>query len=207
VSAKVAQGNKLLHGAGAARQSSRLFSSLFSNNDPSRRLNVLEVGPASSDTVSFLGQFKSCIHILDLYSETLVANQQKELTEAEMKREFQNILDFKVGTLLDVCLFWDFLNYLSPAALRAFSSALKPYVHAGTKAHGFSVLNVETPLRNQQYGIAGTDTLCVRPSRSPQLDYYPHSHDELDDSLTCFEIRRGWLLPDGRLEILLAAVV
>ena len=58
-----------------------------------------------------------------------------------MKQEFRNILNFKVGTLIDVCLFWDFLNYLNRPALRAFSAALKPYVHAGTRAHGFSVLS------------------------------------------------------------------
>ena len=116
-------------------------------------------------------------------------------------------MDFKVGTLIDVCLFWDFLNYLSRPALRAFSSALAPYIHAGTRAHGFSVLNVETPLRNQQYGIGDLNTLCVRQNKAAQLDYYPHSHDELNESMTCFNIGRGWLLPDGRLEILLKAAV
>ena len=189
------------------QQSSRLFSSLFERVNPNHRLTVFEAGPASSDTVRFIGQFKSRIHILDLYSESLVAQQQTELSENEMKQEFRNILNFKVGTLIDVCLFWDFLNYLSKPALRAFSAALEPYVHAGTRAHGFSVLHIETPLRNQQYGIADRDVLSVRQSRSPQLDYYPHSHDELNESMACFDIGRGWLLPDGRLEILLKANV
>jgi hypothetical protein len=193
--------------AGVSYQSSRLFPSLFQKVDSKKRISVFEAGPATSETIRFLGQFKSRIHVADLFSEDLVRKRQSEMSEKEMKIEFQNLLNFKVGTLVDVCLFWDFLNYLSPMALRAFGSALRPYVHKGTRAHGFTVLNVETPLRNQQYGIASPDTLCVRPCKQAQLNYYPHSHEELNNSLACFDIGRGWLLPDGRLEILLNAKV
>ncbi len=193
--------------AGVKHQSSRLFPSLFEGIDPIHRLSVFDVGPAIPETIHFLGQFKSRIRIADLYSESLVRTQQNELCEQEMKQEFQKILGFKVGTLIDVCLFWDFLNYLSRPALSAFCAALSPYIHAGTRAHGFSVLNVETPLRNQQYGIVSADKLSIRPSTLVQLDYHPHSHEELNASMSCFDVGRGWLLPDGRLEILLNAVV
>lgn len=189
--------------AGVSFQSSRLLSSLFRRLDPARKLTVFEVGSLSPETIRFFGQFKSKIHVANLYSETLVREQQEELSETEMKREFQNLLNFKVGTLIDICLFWDFLNYLNLPALRAFGSALKPYIHKGTRAHGFTVLNIETPLRNLQYGIHDSDTLCARPGKSTQLDYYPHTHEELNRAFRCFEIGRGWLLPDGRLEILL----
>ncbi len=192
---------------GVTYQSSRLFPSLFERVNPQRKLTVFEAGPAVPETISFLGQFKSRIYVAGLYSETLVREQQKDLSEKEMKREFQEILNFKIGTLIDVCLFWDFLNYLNRPALRAFASALRPYIHKGTRAHGFTVLNIDTPLRNQQYGIGSHDTLCVRPCTGPQLDYYPHTHEELNSSFSCFEIGRGWLLPDGRLEILLKAMV
>ena len=187
------------------KQQSRLFPSLFKQLDISRKLTVLEAGPAVPETIRYLGQFKSRIHIANLYEEPLVREQQNELAETEMKQTFQDLLRFPRGTLIDICLFWDFLNYLNRPALRAFSAALRPYIHAGTRAHGFSVLNVETPLRNQQYGIVQPDTLSIRPGRLAQLDYYPHSHEELSACLCCFNIGRGWLLPDGRLEILLHA--
>ena len=208
-SAPVASAGSHSHAAmsGATQQSSRLLASLFRKVDPNIKLNVLESGPANPETIRFFGQFKSRIHVASLFSEQLVREQQFELSEKEMKLEFQNILDLKVGTLIDVCLFWDFLNYLNRPALRAFSSALRPFIHSGTRAHGFTVLNVETPLRNQQYGIENPETLSVRPGKGSQLDYYPHSHDELNSAFNCFEIGRGWLLPDGRLEILLNALV
>jgi hypothetical protein len=192
-------------GDGSSLQPSRLFSSLFRNIDPAKKIFVLEAGPASESTIRFFGQYKSRIHILNLFSETLIRERQGELSENEMKLEFHNLLNLKVGTLIDTCLFWDFLNYLSRPALRAFSAALRPYIHAGTQGHGFTVLNIETPLKNQQYGIHDPETLSVRPGRRSQLGYHPHSHEELNAAFSCFEIGRGWLLPDGRLEILLKA--
>jgi hypothetical protein len=87
------------------------------------------------------------------------------------------------------------------------NAALRPYIHPGTRGHGYSVLNVETPLKNRQYGIVRADTMCSRPSRLEQLHYYPHSHDELNACLDSFRIGRGWLLADGRLEMLLEAQV
>lgn len=192
---------------GVSLQYSQLLPTLFARADLRGRVSILEVGALSPESLEFFSQFKSRIHVRDLFSEKLVRQQQEDLSEKELKLEFQKLLDFKVGTMLDICLFWDFLNYLSRPALRAFSAAIRPYVHAGTRAHGFSVLNVETSLRNQQYGIASLDQLSVRKSPSPQLDYYPHSHEELNRSLCCFKVGRGWLLPDGRLEILLDVVV
>lgn len=192
---------------GVSLQYSQLLPTLFARADLRGRVSVLEVGALSPESLQFFSQFKSRIHVRDLFSERLIREQQEDLSEKELKLEFQKLLDFKVGTMLDICLFWDFLNYLSRPALRAFSAALKPYVHAGTRAHGFSVLNVETSLRNQKYGIASLEQLTVRKSLSPQLDYYPHSHEELNQSLSCFNVGRGWLLPDGRLEILLDVVV
>lgn len=192
---------------GVSLQYSQLLPTLFARADLRGRISVLEVGALSPESLQFFSQFKSRIHVRDLFSEKLIRAQQEDLSEKELKLEFQKLLNFKVGTMLDICLFWDFLNYLNRPALRAFSAALKPYVHAGTRAHGFSVLNVETSLRNQQYGIASLDQISVRKNAAAQLDYYPHSHDELNRSLSCFNVGRGWLLPDGRLEILLDVVI
>lgn len=192
---------------GVTQQPSKLFPTLFDDLKDNRRVVVFDAGPAIAETVRFLGQFKSRLHIADLYEEDLVRNRQQDLTEQEMKAGFRDMLGLPVGTLLDICLFWDFLNYLNRPALRAFSAALRPYIHPGTRGHGFTVLSVETPLRNQQYGIVRPDTLSIRPSRREQLDYHPHSHEELNASFDSFNIQRGWLLPDGRLEVLLRALV
>jgi len=182
-------------------QPSRLLPALFGRLDPGRRIIVLDVGPAVPETVRYFGQFCSRLHIADLYGEELVRLGQHEMDEADMKQAFLDALRLPRGHLIDICLFWDFLNYLTPAALRALNAALKPYLHGGTRGHGFSVLNVETPLGNRRYGLVQPDTLCARPARRDQLRYFPHTHEELNGCLDSFRIARGWLLADGRLEM------
>ncbi|MGA0264983.1 MAG: hypothetical protein ACO3KY_03745 [Lysobacterales bacterium] len=186
-------------------QSSRLLPSLFDQIQADRRITVLDVGPAVPETVRFFSQYTSRLHICDLFEERLVREQQDDFNESEMRQAFTRLLRLPRGTLIDICLFWDFPNYLKPHSLRALGAALKPYLHPGTRGHGFSVLNVNTPLSNLSYGIVRPDALCSRPSRHPQMGYFPHTHEALSDCLGHLKIERGWLLADGRLEMLLQA--
>lgn len=193
--------------APAPVQSSRLLPALFEGMRPGRRLTVLDVGPAVPETVRFFSRFRSRLHICNLYEESLVREQQQDLDDHELRQSFADLLSIPRGGLVDICLFWDFPNYLTPRSLQALGAALRPYLHPGSCGHGFSVLNVNTPLSNLEYGIAGADAICSRPSAHPQMDYFPHTHEELNASLGAFHIERGWLLADGRLEMLLRAQV
>ncbi len=183
---------------------SKLFSSLFERRDESDHLTVFDIGPATPETVSFFSQFKCRLIFADLFSEPLPqkADDEEESDEAFQAR-FTALLNLPAGTQLDICLFWDFLNYLERDSLAAFSAALQPYIHKDTRAHGFGVINSRTTLDNCQYGIQSSDTLSSRPRAEQQLPYYPHPQQELNQALECFNISKGVLMTDGRLEILL----
>ena len=185
------------------KQQSLLFPALFNQLDLSRRLSVFEVGGALPETVEFFSAYRCKLHFADLYSETLVLSGQQEIDEREMVEAFTELLDFPQETRLDLCLFWDFLNYLDDPALRAFNKALSPYLHERTLGHGFAVRTVETALKSQQYGLDKPHMFTVRPASHRGLTLYPHSQAILINLLPCFDIDRGMLLPDGRLEVLL----
>lgn len=186
-----------------SRQPSKLFPSLFKMMDVNRRLTVLEIGPALTETVDFFSQFKCRLHFVDLFHEPFVREQQADLSESELRHAFEEQLRFPAGTQIDICLFWDFLCYLDDPALRAFNSALRPWIHAGTKTHGFGVHHLAIRLENIQYGVISEDTLSVRKRHSKQLPYFPHSQIEMHEMFTCFDFERGLLLPEGKLEMLL----
>lgn len=185
------------------RQQSKLFPELFRMVDVNRRLTVLEIGPALPETVDFFSAFKCRLHFVDLYGEPFIRDQQASLSERELRHAFEQQFRFGEGTHFDLCLFWDFLSYLDDAALRAFNSALRPWIHPGTRAHGFGVHHLAIHLENVQYGVVSRDTLNVRARRIPQLTCYPHSQIEMHEMFDCFDFERGLLLPDGKLEMLL----
>lgn len=186
-------------------QQSLLFPSLFERINPERRLSVLEIGPALPETVGFFSQYKCRLHFAAMYTDPVLQMQSGEHSEAELVEHIKKALDFPKGTRLDLCLFWDFLNYLDDKTLRAFNTAIRPYLQKSTRAHAFTVRTLDTPLVNQQYGIEQAHMFSVRPRTGMQVHTSPHTQAILVNLLSSFDIDQGMLLPDGRLEVLMTA--
>lgn len=186
-----------------ARHQSKLLAGLFRNADPARRLIVLEIGPALPETVDFFSQYRCRLHFVDLYNEPFLRDSRENLSEKELRHRFEEKLRFPEETKIDICLFGDFLSFLDDKALRAFNSALRPWIHDRTRAHGFGVHHMAVRLEHHQYGIIDNDTLSIRSRHSGQMPYHPHSQVEMADMLNCFAFARGLLLPSGKLEMLL----
>jgi len=186
------------------RQQSLLFPALFSKLDIRKRLTVLDVGPAFPETLAFFSTLRCRLCFADLYSFRLVREGCGDLSREEMRAAFTEYLDLPKGTQFDLCLLWDFPNYLPDQALSALSLALEPYLHARTWAHGFAVRTPETRLDNRWYGIDQPHLFTIRKPWCRQPRIYPHSQAILINLLTCFDIDRGMLLPDGRLEVVMA---
>ncbi len=189
----------------ASAQPSKLFAPVFEGFAPEHRLTVLDVGLGLPESLEFFSAYRCRLHFLDLFDEPLVRESQQEYDEPELVQQFADLLQFPEGTRIDVCLFWDFLNYLDMRALRAFSTALKPWLHPGTRGHAMGVLNDQTALPHCEYGIASLDQFNIRPRQGDQLPWYPHPQAQLASKLVGFDIHKAMLLADGRLEILLGA--
>lgn len=186
----------------ASRLDSKLFGALFQSVDANHRLTVLEIGSALPETVDFFSRYRCRLIFVDLFDEPFVRDQA-DLSETGLRHAFEERFRFPPGTGLDLCLFWDFLSYLDDPALRAFNSALRPWLHAGTRAHGYGAHHLAVRLANVQYGVHDRETLSVRERVSRPLPTHPHSQVEMHEMLNCFAFERGLLLPDGRLEMLL----
>ncbi len=190
----------------AFNQPSKLFPQLFRNCGEGERITVLNIGKATPGTGDYFSQFACKVHFKDLYSDPVMRLLESSDEDLDLKLEFSALFDFAAGSKFDVCLFWDFLNFLNAPALRAFSAALRPYIHHGTRCHGFGVHNVGTRLRNQQFSIASADGFHVRDRQEPPLRFYPHAQTELYELLGHLDIDHGILLPDGKVEFLLKTV-
>jgi hypothetical protein len=186
-------------------QQTLLFPSLVRRSDPDRRLSVLEIGPALPETIKYFSQFKCRLHFAAMYTDPVLQMQTGEYTEAELVEHLDKSFGFSKGTRFDLCLFWDFLNYLDDRALRAFNTAIKPYLHKTTRAHAFTVRTLDTSFSNQQYGIDQAHMFSIRPRTGTQARTYPHTQAILVNLLDSFDIDQGMLLPDGRLEVLMSA--
>ena len=187
------------------RQQSLLFPTIFKKLDLGGRLRVLDISPAHNETIHFFSAFRTRLHFADLYSEPITLEGPKDRDPEAMTKAFSAALAIPAGEQFDLCLLWDYPNYLDDEALQAFSAALAPHLHARTRAHGFAVRASGTRIRNQWYGIDEEHLFTLRPPRVEQSRFYPHPQAILINLLTCFSIDRGMLLPDGRLEVAMTA--
>ena len=186
-------------------QQTLLLPALIKRINPDRRLSVLEIGPALPETVEFFSQYKCRLHFAAMYTDPILQLQSGEYTEAELVDHLEQTFDFPKNTRFDICMFWDFLNYLDDKALRAFNTAIRPYLHKSTRAHAFTVRTLNTSFSNQQYGIEQAHMFSIRPRAGKQARTTPHTQAILVNLLSHFDIDQGMLLPDGRLEILMTA--
>ena len=189
------------------RQQSLLFPTLFSQLSKQQRFAVLDIGPAMPETIQFFSPFRCRLHCAGMYTEPLVRDGGGQLSAEERVQAFKKCLAIPAGTRFDLCLLWDFPNYLEDSDLLAFSEALAPHLHSGSTGHAFAVRSSGTRLDHRWYGIDQPHLFTLRTPWEPQVRISPHAQAILINLLTCFTIDRGMLLPDGRLEVALKASV
>ncbi len=181
-------------------QPSKLLAALFEQVDEDRHLTVLDTGPAVQETVDFFSHYRCRLHVLDLFSELPLVEEEGGTT---LREQFTALFEFPAGTTFDICLFWDLFNYLDRDAILALLGALRPYLRPGSLAHGFAVHSPSAPQDNRKYGISAVDALSVRERARPLPGYAPHTQSKLKNLLYCFNFERSVLLADNRLELLL----
>lgn len=186
----------------ASRQVSKVLPHLFEKLDQSC-LTVLEIGRALPETVRFFSSIRCRIHVADMFGELRAGKLNSQAPGKTLERSFQEQLSLPPGTQLDVVLLWDFPHYLDEKQLRAFSRALWPWLHAGTRAYVFGVHSAATILLNREYGIFDAQTISIRPRCGEALPCSPHPQSFLNEWLTCLSVSKGILLSDGKVECLM----
>jgi hypothetical protein len=180
--------------------SSRLLPGVFEAIGEVPRLTVLDAGSALPESVDFFSQSRCRLCFADIFEE--VAGEAEEMRdEGVWLALFNRVFDYPADTRFDLCLFWDVFNYLDDIALRALATALRPFLHDKTMAHGFAVLNRRTRVPSAQYGVLARDQISVRPRPLPAVARFPRSQANLESVFPIFNARRSVLHGDGLLEV------
>ena len=156
-------------------QQTLLFPSLLKQADQHERLSVLEIGLALPDTVDFFSRYRCRVFFAAMYSDPVLDLQLGDISEAQLVDHFRKSFNFPGGLRFDLCLFWDFLNYLDDRALRAFNTAIEPYLQDSTRAHAFTVRTLQTQIANQRYAVNREDLFSVRQTQNLLPAYTGHS--------------------------------
>ena len=166
-----------------------------------RRIHILDVGPAVSQTLDFLSSFKCRLHIADLLRDKS-AMQSPRLERKALAAHFAESLSM-IDSPLDICLLWELPNHLSLDEMRIFNNVLSRYVKADTLAHGFCCFKLSRLEMRHWYGIIRMDEFVRREDVALKPAAHAHSQQQLVDAMSAFELERGALRSGGRVEVLL----
>ncbi len=183
---------------------SALFSRVFDDPMIERPFTVLDVGGASPETFEFLSGLPCKIYVTGLLEDGWVPEPPTEEDPYRAHRAFTDRLAWLGGVTFDVCLFWDYPNYLPRPTLQAFAEVLSAHLGPQTRGHVFAGLNNQQTLPAVRYGLSNRETLSLRPlNQLPPA--HVHTQGEVADAFHYFKAARS-SLRDGRVEVLLEHV-
>ena len=187
----------------SALQPTKLFPTLLEPLDDSRRIAVLNIGPATPETIAFFSHSRCRLHVVDLFTELPIQAPPDDAQPLAIR--LGRILGIAPGTRFDLCLFWDLFNYVNADVTRALMAALRPYIHSGTRAHCFGVHNARAEESAVSYGVADAEHFVTKQRQRAIPNYAPHSQSALQSLLADFEVVRSVLLAGSRLEMVMTA--
>lgn len=180
---------------------SRLLPEVFAGFQAGERITVLDLGPGSAQTTSFLSNYRARIYYADLGGSDSLTYPVDELNDDAIDALVASHLGIPSGEQIDICLLWDYLHGLQLPILRGLSRCLTHHLHPRSTGYGFGALHNDTPQDLHRYGIQQLDSLIGQPSE-PMKQYFGYTQQRLAEYFGCLKITRGTLLKEGRLELM-----
>ena len=174
---------------------SGLLAQLFGTVEHSERVTVLDVGPGSAAAVRFLTGFRCHVVFADLFDDL----GDREVDIANVRRFFSDA----GGIRFDICLLWDFLNYLSADELREFGQLLRQHLHGRSRGHAFGAFTALTDFTGLRFELRNAGRMGIISRRGPTP--YRHTNRAIGRVLWPLTVSRAVLLDNNRQELLFAA--
>ncbi len=108
------------------------LNALLQQLEPGRKYQILDLGQALGENLSFWSQYPVKIYLPDFYRSFISATQATAGDEVSSEFLLHQTLPFAPDCHFDIILGWDLFNYLEPAQLESFIRVLSRMCHPGT---------------------------------------------------------------------------
>jgi hypothetical protein len=178
-------------------------------------LMVFDVGYGVHETVEFFGNRRCRLHFSALHTclqappvirsktpfgQLPDADEHDTALYLAWLDRFRSALQFEPGTRFDLCLLWDFLNYLDDQALKAFADALAPFTGPQTLGHAYILLKSDADVLNREYGLKAANQISVRPVNHATPAFFARPQARVTSMMKGFVVKHSVLRRDGLLE-------
>lgn len=166
--------------------------------------DILELGPARSDSVRFWSRFQPSIYVADLRSilplPALPAQDEPELSP----RDWERLLDLPAGRTFNVILAWDLFNYMELADISGLMGRLRPYCRSGAVLFTLIMDQKQMPEDITVYRIVDEAHLAYEHGGSAMRDCPRHQPRAIAGIMAGFRTANSFRLRNGIVEYLFA---
>ena len=185
---------------------SPLLFSLLKPKPDEQRLEILDIGAASNNSIEYLSQFYCKIFIANGMSELTAISAALTETPQRLNRELIKVLQFykKNPASLDVIFLWDIINYLDASILSCIINYLLPHTNKDTHLHAYIHTARLMPEIHGKYEILGDEKILTDNASALTRKCPAYYQDALNKLLYPFKVKRSVLHTNGMQEYLFA---
>jgi hypothetical protein len=182
-----------------------LFRLLVDRLEAGGRHVILDLGAASTQTLSLLGRFRCRVDIADLASDGGIERLNAEEPGDALVARAESLLPKLRSNddAFDLVLCWDLPNYLKPAALTALMAAIALRARPGALAHALIVYSERSMPDHPGRFVPDEDLKLVNRARpGAEIKAPRYSPEDLGRIMRGFATERAMLLANGMQEFL-----
>jgi hypothetical protein len=182
-----------------------LFRLLVERLEAGGRHVILDLGGASTQTLSLLGRFRCRVDITDLASDGGIERLNAEEPGDALVAAAQSLLPKQRAKddAFDLVLCWDLPNYLKPPAMSALMAAIAARARPDALAHALIVYSERSmPARPGRFVPDEELKLVNRVGPVGEIKAPRYSPEDLKRNMGRFVIDRAMLLANGMQEFL-----
>jgi hypothetical protein len=181
------------------------FDLLTRNMSADRKYQILDLGPARTETLEFFSQFSCKLFVADALDPLARLGGVEDEEQVGIAYRLRDLFPYADGERFDLIMSWDILNYLDRPIFRKVMEYLACFTHSGTYLHAFVSSLRHMPANPSRYRlIEGNRMLREIPDPSQRAcPQYPQR--ELERLMPQFAVEHSVLLKSGIQEYLFCA--
>jgi hypothetical protein len=178
-----------------------LFHSLIERMHDGGRWVVLDLGPARTETLALLGQFRCRLDIVDLADGVDELNAEPD--PRLLRERVEALLPPQRKEPTDLVLCWDLVNYLTRPAFAALMESVATRGRPGTLAHALVFYSAARMPARPGIFVPVDEHRLVNLSVQPEARNAPrYTPEDLAQCMPRYTVERARLLRNGMQEFL-----
>lgn len=162
-----------------------------------RKYEVLDLGQACGETLSFYAELPSKVYFAGFFSDLKAMALDPEEGLPAFERACERILPFPPRTRFDLVCTWDLFNYLSGEEIGALTTYLRRFMTESAPLVSLIWYQGRIPAQPQRFAVLDEENVEYRLTSQGEMDGPRYKEPALLRAMSSFRVSKSFLLRNG----------